>query len=100
MPPPQEEKFSMKKRYLLTASDGSTYESEEPGQLGGHRERRIYGRLDCGSARAALPKGYAKHRIFFADENTAIAAGYRPCGNCMRERYREWKKGGETGAAT
>lgn len=31
------------------------------------------------------------HRVFFADEQTAIAAGYRPCAVCLRERYREWK---------
>jgi len=24
-------------------------------------------------------------------EETAIAAGYRPCGACMREKYAEWK---------
>jgi hypothetical protein len=42
------------------------------------------------------PKGYAKHRVFFADETAAIAAGYRPCGICMRERYEHWKRGGKT----
>ena len=35
-------------------------------------------------------KGYAKHRVFFADE----AAGYRPCSHCMRDRYKVWKGGG------
>lgn len=34
---------------------------------------------------------HTSHRVFFADEETAIAAGYRPCGNCLREKYREWK---------
>jgi methylphosphotriester-DNA--protein-cysteine methyltransferase len=29
--------------------------------------------------------------VFFADEATAIAAGYRPCFVCMREEYRAWK---------
>jgi methylphosphotriester-DNA--protein-cysteine methyltransferase len=28
--------------------------------------------------------------VFFADEATALAAGYRPCGTCMREEYRAW----------
>ena len=27
----------------------------------------------------------------FADEATAIAAGYRPCGNRMREQYKAWR---------
>jgi methylphosphotriester-DNA--protein-cysteine methyltransferase len=30
--------------------------------------------------------------VFFADERTAIAAGYRPCGACLRAEYREWKR--------
>jgi hypothetical protein len=30
--------------------------------------------------------------VFFADETTAIAAGYRPAGCCMKERYTLWKQ--------
>jgi hypothetical protein len=85
------------KRYRLLGVDGLVYESTEPGTLGGNGKARIYGRLDCGSARAALSRGYAAHRVFFADEETAIAAGFRPCGNCMREAYRAWKKNGSIG---
>jgi hypothetical protein len=88
-----------RKRFRLLATDGSSYESEQPGTLGGNRALRIYGRLNCGSAISALPKGYARHRVFFADEAAAIAAGYRPCGNCLRERYRRWKQGGVVGSA-
>jgi len=29
--------------------------------------------------------------VFFADEKTAVAAGYRPCAKCMPEEYGEWK---------
>ncbi|QEL15991.1 hypothetical protein PX52LOC_02928 [Limnoglobus roseus] len=29
--------------------------------------------------------------LFFLDEATAFAAGHRPCGECRRERYREFK---------
>jgi methylphosphotriester-DNA--protein-cysteine methyltransferase len=32
--------------------------------------------------RAIANGGYVSHRVFFADEPTAIAAGYRPCGVC------------------
>ena len=32
-----------------------------------------------------------KQRVFFADEATAIAAGYRPCANCLPEAYKAWK---------
>jgi methylphosphotriester-DNA--protein-cysteine methyltransferase len=30
-------------------------------------------------------------RVFFLDERTARAAGYRPCAICMPEKYRAWK---------
>ncbi|RBP45218.1 metal binding Ada-like protein [Roseimicrobium gellanilyticum] len=83
------------KIYRLTAPDGSIYESTVPGDLGGYSCERIYGQLDCWSARLALPKGYAQHRVFFADEAAAIAAGYRPCAKCMPVRYKVWKQGGE-----
>ena len=78
------------KQYRLIGADGHEVLSDVPGTLGGNRRRRIYGRLDCRSAVGALPTGYAKHRVFFADEATALAAGYRPCGTCMREEYRAW----------
>ena len=62
------------------------------GTIGGHRGTKIYGRLDCQSAlRAIANGGYVKHRVFFADEADAVAAGYRPCAVCMPERYRTWK---------
>lgn len=68
------------------------YRSTAKGQWGGHRRARIYGRLDCPAALRAIARGrYARYRVFFADESTAIAAGYRPCGVCCADRYREWK---------
>jgi methylphosphotriester-DNA--protein-cysteine methyltransferase len=79
-------------RYKLIGRDGTSYESATPGTLGGHKATRIYGRLDCPSAlRALADGGYVTHRVFFADEATAIAAGYRPCARCLPERYRDWK---------
>ena len=78
------------KQYRLIGADGKETLSAVPGTLGGNRRRRLYGRLDCRSAVGALATGYAKHRVFFADEATALAAGYRPCGTCMREEYRTW----------
>jgi len=76
---------------LLDAS-GRPFASERPGTLGGHRRSRIYGRLDCPSARRAIARGdYVRHRVFFADERTAVAAGYRPCAVCLPERYAAWK---------
>ena len=41
--------------------------------------------------RAIREGGYVQHRVFFADEATAIAAGYRPCGTCLRAEYAVWR---------
>lgn len=80
------------KSYTLIAADGKTYLSRNKGTLGGHRRLKIYGRLDCPSALRHIAAGkYVKHRVFFADEAVAVAAGYRPCGICMREQYARWK---------
>ena len=80
------------KLYKLIGKDGKQYPSETKGTLGGHKRLKIYGRLDCPSALRYIAKGqYVKHRVFFADEETAIAAGYRPCAVCMKEEYLKWK---------
>jgi hypothetical protein len=83
---------AMPKTYRLIGVDGRAYLSDQPGTLGGHRKLKGYGRLDCPSALRWIAKGfYVRHRVFFADETTAIAAGYRPCARCMPEAYRLWK---------
>ena len=77
--------------------DRRPYESHVPGALGGYRPSKIYGRLDCPSALRAIAKGqYISHRVFFADEEVAIAAGYRPCGSCLRPKYRQWRADAES----
>jgi hypothetical protein len=81
------------KTYFLIGTDGKRYESMTPGTLGGHKRNKGYGQLDCPAALLWIAKGYyVKHRVFFADEPTAIAAGYRPCATCMKEHYAVWKK--------
>jgi len=78
--------------YTLLDAHGRPYQSATPGRLGGHRRNKLYGRLDCPSALRALAAGhYVAHRVFFADEQTAIAAGYRPCAVCLPQAYRQWK---------
>ena len=87
---PDNNKFT--KLYTLLDANGKPYESDSKGMLGGHRKLKIYGRLDCPSALRFIAKGqYVQHRVFFADEKTAIAAGYRPCAKCMPKEYAEWK---------
>ena len=83
-----------KKLYKLLDENGQEYLSPEKGALGGNGKDKIYGRMDCPSAlRAIREGGYIEHRVFFKDEATAIAAGFRPCGNCMKEHYKLWKEG-------
>ncbi len=81
------------KLYKLMGPDGKLYDSATRGTFGGHRGGKGYGRMDCRSAQLWIAKGYyVKHRVFFADEATAIAAGYRPCATCMKDRYPIWKQ--------
>ena len=78
--------------YTLLGTDRRPYPSETPGQFGGHRKMKIYGRLDCPSAlRAIAVGGYVASRVFFADEPAAVAAGYRPCAICMPTAHKSWK---------
>jgi methylated-DNA-[protein]-cysteine S-methyltransferase len=86
-------RVSAAKAYTLIGADGQPYQSAVSGMLGGHRRSKGYGRLDCPTALRWIAKGhYVAHRVFFADEETAILAGYRPCAVCLPERYREWKE--------
>ncbi|HTA39236.1 MAG TPA: Ada metal-binding domain-containing protein [Candidatus Acidoferrales bacterium] len=87
--------------YTLVGADGVPHASARKGTLGGHRKLKIYGRLDCKSALAWIAKGhYVQHRVFFADEATAIQAGYRPCGKCMPAEYARWKAARSNGNAS
>ncbi len=81
------------KTFTLIGADGKPYPSETKGKLGGVKTTKVYGELTCPSALRALKKGgpYAKNRVFFADVETARAAGYRPCAVCRRDDYKAWK---------
>ena len=83
----------MDKKYELTGSDGKQYLSSTKGSFGGHKKHRLYGTLDCPSALLSLSKRgtYRKSRVFFASEEDAIAAGYRPCARCLKDKYKIWK---------
>lgn len=78
--------------YKLIGRDGNEYLSRKKGTYGGHRGQKVYGRLDCPSAMRWIAKGhYVQKRVFFGDERTAIAAGYRPCACCLQVKYADWK---------
>jgi len=55
--------------------------------MGGNANLKIYGTLDCKSGKRLK----VKNRVFFSSEQEAIQQGYRPCGHCMREKYKLWK---------
>jgi methylphosphotriester-DNA--protein-cysteine methyltransferase len=82
----------MEKQYTLLGADGRPYQSATPGIYGGNRRSKLYGRLDCPAALRAIARGgYATYRVFFADEQTALRAGYRPCAVCLPGKYAAWK---------
>ncbi|WP_019415804.1 Ada metal-binding domain-containing protein [Paenisporosarcina sp. TG20] len=80
------------KTYSLLDSNNNPFECLEKGLFGGNKKLKIYGKLNCKSALSYIEKGhYITNRVFFKDETTAIDAGYRPCGKCMKEEYDVWK---------
>lgn len=66
--------FERSKRLLLLIKAGEV-------AFGGNRKLKIYGRLNCSSGK----RMHAKNRVFFKNEQEAIAMGYRPCGHCMKK---------------
>ena len=71
------------------------YQLHKEGKLnfGGHRKSKIYGTLDCPGAKRWIARGhYVKNRVFFSSEEEAMHFGYRPCANCMPQKYKIWKK--------
>lgn len=80
------------RRHTLIGPDGRPRGSATPGTLGGTTRGRLYGRLDCRSALRAIERGgYVDHRVFFADEADAVAAGFRPCAVCLPSEYARWR---------
>ena len=97
------------KLYKLIGPDGEVYLSPGKGLLGGYKRhhkvdnyygksnKNVYGRMDCPIAKRALAapthESYESHRVFFKDEDDAIAAGFRPCSRCLPEKYAAWASG-------
>ena len=81
------------KKYKLLGADGKFYFSDTQGTFDGWTTGKIYHRLNCTKTKSELARGHFQEtRVSFKDEQTAIAAGYRPCYYCLREKYFEWKK--------
>ena len=57
-----------------------------------HALRRwIYCRLEFKGRHRKLLQPDRYTELFFLDEATALAAGHRPCAECMRERFNEFR---------
>jgi hypothetical protein len=54
-------------------------------------KRWIYCRLEFKGRRRELLQPGRYTELFFLDEATALAAGHRPCGECMRGRLNEFR---------
>jgi methylphosphotriester-DNA--protein-cysteine methyltransferase len=57
--------------------------------LAGNANLKIYGSLSCRSGKRMKKE----NRVFFESENNALENGYRPCGHCMKEKYKNWING-------
>jgi methylphosphotriester-DNA--protein-cysteine methyltransferase len=55
--------------------------------MAGNAKLKIYGKLNCTSGKRMK----AANRIFFKNEEEALQTGFRPCGNCMKQAYKDWK---------
>ena len=55
-------------------------------RYGGHRGAHIYGRLTC----AAGKRMRKSMRVFFSSKKEALLHGFRPCGHCMPDAFRQW----------
>jgi methylphosphotriester-DNA--protein-cysteine methyltransferase len=55
-------------------------------RFAGYVKNKIYGLLSCASGKRMK----IENRVFFSNEQEAIAAGYRPCRNCMTANYKSW----------
>jgi methylphosphotriester-DNA--protein-cysteine methyltransferase len=57
--------------------------------LGGNLKPKIYGKLNCKSGKRMK----IQNRVFFSSEEEAIEHNFRPCGHCMKSKYKTWKNG-------
>ncbi|WP_062058654.1 Ada metal-binding domain-containing protein [Aquimarina longa] len=55
----------------------------------GNNTLKIYGTLRCKSGKRMK----IENRVFFSSTAEAEENGFRPCGNCMKIAYKNWKNG-------
>lgn len=68
---------------------GGVVKTKRPGKYAGSKRQKIFGRLDCPSGKRLLKK---ENRVFFADWEDAIEAGFRPCLHCKPHKIKRGEK--------
>lgn len=53
--------------------------------LGGNAKLKIYGKLNCKSGKRMK----RENPVFFRSEMKAIQQGFRPCGQCLPDKYKK-----------
>jgi hypothetical protein len=53
----------------------------------GNKRLKIYGLLNCNSGKRMK----MENRVFFSSAEQAEENGYRPCGHCLKENYKNWQ---------
>lgn len=64
---------------------GEVVKTKTPGKYAGSKKEKIFGRLDCPSGKRLIKR---ENRVFFADWEDAIEAGFRPCLHCKPHKIR------------
>ncbi len=54
--------------------------------FGGNKRLKIYGTLKCKSEKRMK----VINRVFFKSKKEAVLHDYRPCGQCLPLKYKEW----------
>ena len=65
-------------KFYKIVKDGQVIQTKTPGKYVGWMRGKIFGRLDCKTGMRMKKE----NRVFFANWQDAISAGYRPCKNC------------------
>lgn len=75
----------------LQFAAGELYSLIRRGEIlfAGNLRLKIYGKLNCASGKRLNQV----NRVFFKNENEALQNGFRPCGNCLKAKYKDWKNG-------
>lgn len=57
--------------------------------FGGNVNLKIFGKLNCKSGK----RMNKQNRVFFCSEEEALERNFRPCGHCLKEKYKIWQNG-------